>query len=59
MSIDQCNAMRLVAEEKIYQILRGLEEATNMSVGMIKTETITGVAIPERVVSVSISLVLS
>lgn len=59
MSIDQCNAMRLDAEDKVYQILRGLEESTGMSVGVIKTETAIGVATPERVIGVSISLVLS
>lgn len=59
MSIDQCNAMRLDAEEKIYQILRGLEESTGMSVGVIETETVIGVATPKRVTDVSISLVLS
>lgn len=59
MDVNECDKKRKTAENQVLEILQKLEEETGMSFGGIGTDSIRGVATPERIHSVSIKLELS
>jgi len=59
MEVNECDKKRKIAEKQILEILKTLEEETCMSFGGIDTDSICGVALPERIQRVSIKLILS
>ena len=59
MTVEECNKKRQNAETDVCKILRDLEYDTGMSVDSVTTDSVRGVATPERIQYVSIRLVLA
>ena len=59
MTIEECNKKRKDAEKDVCKILCDLENDTGMSVDAVITDSVRGIATPERIQYVSIRLVLA
>ncbi len=59
MDVNECDKKRTTAEKQVLEILQNLENETGLSFGGIDTNSVRGVATPERIKGVSIKLELS